>query len=126
MVGCCGPRQFDAYWEPVSEEGCQPWFVGYYFLLQTETFTYTGLLPPFLFHFLKVFQNKFSLLVLLALGLDFHFFWSSSETVTCLDCLLPRKPPHLVPTPDMLTVSKRGLGMGFAFWCNYEGLRGHL
>lgn len=35
---------------------------------------YSGLLLPFLFHFLKVVQNKFSPLVLLALGLDFHVF----------------------------------------------------
>lgn len=50
-------------------------------LLSAETFVYTGLLPSFLFHFLKVFQNKFSLLVLLALGLDFHLFLVILEAV---------------------------------------------
>lgn len=30
--------------------------------------------PTLLFHFLKVFQNKFSLLFLVALGLDIHLF----------------------------------------------------
>lgn len=43
-------------------------------LLSADRDLYTGLLPSFLFHFLKVFQKKFSLLVLLALGLDFHLF----------------------------------------------------
>lgn len=59
---------------PVSEEVCQPWLLERYFLLQTETLMYSGLLPPFLFHFLKVVQNKFSLLVLLTLSSDLHLF----------------------------------------------------
>lgn len=54
------------------------------------------------------------------------YFWSSSEIVARLDCSLPRKPPRLAPEPDMLTVSKHGLGMGSAFCYNNESLRGHL
>lgn len=49
-------------------------------------------------------------------GLGLSSF-SSHETVACLNCSLPRKPPCLAPKPEVLTVSKYGLDMGFALWC---------
>ena len=71
--GCLRPRQLVPAGSLCLRKAVTPGLWGIASFCK-QTSLYTGLLPPFWFHFLKVFQNKLSSLVQLPLGLDFHLF----------------------------------------------------
>lgn len=103
---------------PVSEEVCQPWLLERYFLLQNRDLNVLRTSSTLLVSLPKSSSEQVQFVGPSDFELGLASFSGYSLKLAFLNCPLPRNFPCLAPKPDVLTISKHGLG--FTLCCVSE------